>query len=366
MNLVSLRLRRFRNIDALDQEFGPARHVIYGPNAYGKTSVLEAIHLLALGRSHRTTRDTEVIQYGAGGAYVCGRFQDENQAVSEIEIAITPAGKRLRINHTVVPRLSALLGKVLLVILTPDDLKLVRGAPSHRRRWLDAAISTLDVTYLKRLQEYQHVLKQRNVVLRGRHLGGFDPKLLEVLDQSIVPAGTDVVLARYDFLREFDRHFRSIYASLCANVETADVFYASRVADGPSLKENYERRFEASRAEDFRYATTSFGPHRDDLRLRINGEDAHRFASQGQARTLAIALRLAQMAMIRRRVRRMPIILVDDLPSALDANRASNLLRLLPADGQVFITSTERRYAEEFVGEATYWKLENGKLTLRS
>ncbi len=332
MHLIHLTCERFRGLAPI--EFEPARgmNVIQGRNAQGKTSLLESILYLATSKSHRTNSESELVQHDEEGFRVTGRFQRSERNVA-LETNWWKGQKRFKVNGVAQPRMSDLLGHVNVVFFAPEDTALVRGAASARRRFLDMELSQLYPVYLRALQEYRLLLKQRNELLRQRSP---DPVMLDTWDVQLAKHGETIIRERKRFVDRIAVLTSDAYSKL-AEDESMTLRYKPNIKPGAP----YIDVLGASREKDLRHQVTERGPHRDDLEFSIESKSARSLASQGQQRTAALAVKLAEFEFVREHTGEYPLLMLDDALSELDAARSARLFTLLPNDAQCFLTTTD-------------------------
>ena len=361
MWLKSLVLRNFRNYSDVALEFPEAINLIVGDNAQGKTNLLEAIYFLSTAKSHRTHLDDELIRHGTEGLYVKGHFESRLSA-TVVEISNTVAGKkRVNINGKLQTKSSHLIGHANVVIFSPESLALVKGSPEYRRRFLDILISQINPTYLRHLQNYRRVLKQRNELLRQIREDSASIGLLASWDEQLVETGIGLMTMRADIVAKLSRLAREKHNELTQSSEMLDIVYQKSCTPNPNLTDSFSEPLHESKPlrksklsdyyhnalnrtmnMDIRRGATSIGPHRDDLTLSINNFDARRFGSQGQHRTIALSLKLAEIELIYAERGELPIVLLDDVASELDTHRIVFLFHLLDElNVQAFVTATQ-------------------------
>lgn len=334
MWLAELRLRDFRNYAVIDLSIGPGVTCIVGPNAQGKSNLLEAVYTVALGRSPRAGRDVEVVGFDCDRAYVRAAVQGMRLQVLEFAFDRAMGVRRIKVNGVEATR-GQLLGRCVVVLAGSLDDEMVRGAPVHRRRVMDAALSQLSPSYFFALTRYTRALKQRNHVLRTSE----GAAALEPWDDQVVELGAVLVSRRREFVRRLAERAAIRHARLTGGDEQLGVGYECAAGDGDE-RVALRRALEAHRAEDRRRGTTQVGPHRDDLQLTLNGVDAKTFGSRGQHHTVALSLRLAEVDLLKDELGEWPVVLLDDVLAHLDARRQALLLR--DVDGpQVLLTHTE-------------------------
>lgn len=338
MRVERIRLQGFRNYESLD--FIPAGTitVLTGENAQGKTNLLEAVYLCCVGRSHRTVRDQEMIQWGKPWAAV--RLDTESRdGKRRIDVVLNRDAERkkiVKINQTQVQRIGEMMGQVNAVLFSPEDLKLVKEGPEGRRRFLDMEISQLYPVYFYALQRYAKALGQRNALLHRLEEEPSAEEILDDWDRVLAEAGAEIIFRRTAYLNELQAKAEDIHRRLTDGKETLRITYSRTECDGV---ETLIRLLKASRKEDIRKKSTGTGPHRDDMLVYINGHEARNFASQGQQRTAALSLKLAEVGVMRDKLGEEPVLLLDDVMSELDIHRRKMLLDRL--DGiQTLLTCT--------------------------
>jgi len=324
IHLKGLKLTNFRCYVDASFAFSPHLNILVGANAAGKTSIAEAIHCLGFLKSHKAS-DQDLIRHGENYAVVKGAFQKDGENC-EVIFSLSPEGKRIQANNKSFRQLSDYLGFLHVVFFCPDDLEIIKGSPAERRKFLDSSLCLLSPAYLQNLILYRKILKQRNEVLKN--LGEnqkYDQNLLKVLTETLVPKAEAISKERAKFLSELN--------PLVA--EKASVISGSK--ERVSL--SYKPCSEWDQKRDLVAKTTTAGPHRDDFEILIDGFEAASFASQGQQRTAALALKLALADYLSRKTDDI-IIILDDVFSELDSERQNQILKLLEQGFQIFITTT--------------------------
>jgi DNA replication and repair protein RecF len=332
MHLIHLTCERFRGLSPINFEPARGMNVIQGRNAQGKTSLLESILYLATSKSHRTNSETELVQHGEESFRITGRVQRTDREVA-LETNWWKGQKRFKVNGVAQSKMSDLLGHVNVVFFAPEDTALVRGAASARRRFLDMELSQLYPLYLRALQEYRLLLKQRNELLRQHKP---DAAMLDVWDVQLAKHGETIIRERTRFVDRLAALAADAYSKL-AEDETMTLRYKPDIKSGAP----YIDILGAARDKDLRHQVTERGPHRDDLDFAIETKSARRLASQGQQRTAALAVKLAEFEFIREHTGEYPLLMLDDALSELDAARSERLFTLLPDDAQCFLTTTD-------------------------
>ncbi|MBI2914696.1 MAG: DNA replication/repair protein RecF [Firmicutes bacterium] len=348
MRLLTLGMRNFRNYEEAQVELGESLNVVTGPNAQGKTNFLEAIYVLATGRSHRTARDMELVMRGRAEAALCGRaVRHRTGTTFDIQVRIRLGRRKdLLLNGHSLRGSAELLGQLTVVAFSPDDLLLVKGGPPERRRFLDVSLAQVSEVYKRTLINYHRVLKQRNALLKGIQLGSGHAGLLEEWDRQLIESGARVMEKRAQAVEILSGLAADVYASLTDGKEKLLLKYlpfftrqrgprgeeaqggAEGNGDG-AIRKAFEEALARLRRAEVATGQTLLGPQRDDLGFQLDGLDAQSYASQGQQRSIVLACRLAEVEFIRRETGEFPLILLDDVMSELDQSRRARLVGLL-------------------------------------
>jgi len=372
--LKKLKLAGFRNYIDFEQNFNHLKTIIIGQNAQGKSNILEAINILATSQSDRAERDSDIVNWNGEYALIFANIETKD---SEIDIAlqINNTGRRkLKING--VPKRAPqadLLGNFFAVMFSCDDLFLIKGTPSVRRKWLDYVLFQLDMKYHKTLQNYQKAVTQKNALLKKAQEISMSPKNLkqelEIWNEQIINSGSQILLDRLVFFKEIQPFARDFLFELSKETEELNLIYESTIfkdknelkADLSYIKETFRSMLESSFAEELSRGQATLGPHRDDLKFLINDKEAKSFASQGQQRSAVLALKLAELKVIEKRKGEIPVLLLDDVFAELDESRQNFLLHHLPENIQTFLTTTHiSDIQKEFLEGAQILKVKNG------
>ena len=363
MRVKSLSLSQFRNYEQALIEPDAGGTVFTGPNAQGKTNILEALHLCCLGRSHRTSRDEELIRWGQP----CARAAvttEQRDGTHEVSVALSRAGRRrkvVRIGARQAERIGELLGHVCGVLFSPEDLQIVKSGPAERRRFIDMQLSQLRPAYFYALQRAMRTLNQRNALLRDI---ARDPSLISTLDmwdEQLAQCGALIAENRREAIGRLCELAASAHASLTGGREQLSLRYLSPFAQAQDVREAMLARLHDARSEDLRRMTTSVGVHRDDIGITIDGKDARLFASQGQQRSAVLSLKLAQLELAMHERGEAPVLMLDDVMSELDPSRRRQLIERIDRV-QTFVTCTD---LSDLAGarQGAVYRVENGVLT---
>lgn len=352
MRLNKLELAHYRNYESLSFSFPKNLNIFLGENAQGKTNLLESIYVLAMTRSHRTNNEKDFIQWGADFARLNGEIQRNARPV-ELEMSISNKGKRTKINRLEQKKLSDYLGELNVVLFAPEDLYLIKGAPQMRRRFIDMELGQIDNRYLFYLTTYQRVLKQRNKYLKQLS-SEKEPDLtyLTILSEQLAEAGSHVLFLRLQFIKKLEGWSQEIHQSITDQRETLRIEYQSslKVTEEQSQAE-LETIFLTELTTNFKREiftqNTSIGPHRDDLLFFIDDKNVQTFGSQGQQRTAALSLKLAEIELIKAEIGEYPILLLDDVMSELDDERQIHLLKTIADKVQTFVTTTTLKHLSD-------------------
>ncbi|MCO7175275.1 DNA replication/repair protein RecF [Sporolactobacillus kofuensis] len=367
MKLESIELAQYRNYDSLELSFSDSVNVFLGENAQGKTNLLEAIYVLAIAKSPRTTHDKDLIQWAQDYGKIKGRITKHDQSIP-LEITLSSKGKKAKANHLEKRKLSDYVGLCNVVMFAPEDLNLVKGSPSVRRRFIDMEIGQIAPVYIHSLGAYQKVLQQRNALLRGasRHV---DSTLLDILTEKLIALAAEIISRRLVFVQQLNAWASSIQQEISNGREELSIVYQSSVpdvlenADSSKIIQAYQASYERQKKREMDRGTTLIGPHRDDLSFFVNEKDVQAFGSQGQQRTTALSVKLAEIELIKHEVGEYPILLLDDVLSELDDIRKTHLLGVFKQKVQTFVTTTSVDGLDQSLLErATLFQIHKGKV----
>mgnify|MGYP001074880653 FL=1 len=364
MILRSLDITNFKNIERARLEFSPKVNALLGDNGMGKSNLLDAVHLLSFTKSFTGAQDQMLIRSGEDFAIVRGtysRMDAEEDILAGLQRGRRKSFKRGGKEYG---RISAHIGLLPLVMVSPADMELINGSGEERRRFMDMVISQTDPRYLDAAMRYTRILEQRNRLLRD---GAADHALFEAIDFQLDAAAAYISARRHEWTAELRDIFSLYYKAISGSDEEPGLTLVSHTGPGcPALADLLRERF--SRDSAVRHTTA--GPHRDDLEMTLDGMPVRRTASQGQCKTFTIALRLAQYGFLRRACGMSPLLLLDDIFDKLDAGRVGRIISTVGADtfGQIFITDTNRRHLDEIVAfmgaDHRLWSVEHGRFSV--
>lgn len=340
MKIRSLELQNFRNYDKMKIEFSDGINIFYGDNAQGKTNLLEAIYVCSTTKSQRGSKDAEMINFSSEEAHI-GMEIDKNSVFHKIDMLMKKnKRKSAAIDGIVISKATELYGNVNIISFSPDDLGIIKNGPSERRRFVDMELCQLDKVYLHNLINYNRTLNQRNTLLKQLSLKSENMDTLSIWDEQLITYGNLIIDARRKFINELKELVRVIHFDISGGLEELDIEYLADVEEDMFMK-----KLISSREKDILFGTTGIGPHRDDIIFSINNNNVRKFGSQGQQRSSALSLKLAEIEFVRKKINDTPILLLDDVLSELDRSRQTQLLNRIN-NIQTVITCTG---LEEFV-----------------
>ena len=334
MIIKSLKLKDYRNYEILNIEFDHATNIFYGDNAQGKTNILEGVYLSGTTKSHRGTKDRDLIRFGQDEAHI-ETVIEKNGVPWQIDMHLKKnSPKGIAINKVPIRRASELFGLTNFVFFSPEDLNIIKNGPAERRRFMDLELSQLDKVYLSDLANYNRTLNQRNRLLKDTYYRDDILDTLDVWDMQLVQYGEKIIQRRIRFIEEVNAIIGDIHHKLTGGRERISLSYEPGCG-ALSL----EAALEKNRERDIRMKSTSVGPHRDDICFMAGGIDIRRIGSQGQQRTAALSLKLSEIELVRQIIKDTPVLLLDDVLSELDKHRQNYLLDSIH-DIQTLITCT--------------------------
>lgn len=340
MVIKSLELENFRNYGTLSIRFDGGTNILYGDNAQGKTNILEAIYVSATTKSHKGSRDADIIHFDADEAHI-RTYVVKDGLENRVDMHLRKnKSKGIAINGQKIKKAADLLGLLNVVFFSPEDLSIIKNGPAQRRRFVDMELCQLDSLYLYNLNNYNKIINQRNKLLKEMC---FNPELkgtLCIWDSQLVSYGSKIIERRADFVRQLNGIIYDIHSKLSGGKEALKVVY-----EPDTVTDEFEKKLENSQERDMKLKQTTTGPHRDDFSFMAGDIDIRKFGSQGQQRTAALSLKLSEIELVKKITKEPPLLLLDDVLSELDSSRQNHLLNSI-RDIQTIITCTG---LEEFV-----------------
>lgn len=339
MYFKEMELSNFRNYEDQKIDFHEKVNMIVGNNAQGKTNLIEGLYIMSLGKSFRTSKDSEMIRFGCNMARVKTVSHRSDRDVT-VEIGLVKNKKSLKIDGVKMKKASDLLENVYIVVFSPDDLKIVKEEPEKRRKFIDRELCQLKPVYFDSVSKYKKILAQRNFLLKEEKP---DMSMLDIWDEELSGYGARIIKERALFIEKLKKISKGIHSDLTENREILDIEYESDIDICDDIREQKKVFYDAlysGRKRDMIRRNTGRGPHRDDIRIMIDGIDVRSFGSQGQQRSAALSLKLAEIKLIFEETGERPVLLLDDVLSELDRVRQRQLITSF-GDIQIFITTTE-------------------------
>jgi len=339
MTIDTLTVKDFRNYAAQTVKFSPGLNVLSGANAQGKTNLLEAVYLCCVGRSPRTLKDKELIRWGHDGGRVLAEAK-KRDGKTAVEVRLSRSeNKRIAVNGLPISRIGELMGAVNCVFFSPDELKIVKESPSDRRRFMDTDICQMSKAYFYLLNRYNKILSQRNRLLKEGD-GEALRSTLPVWDEQLAAAGAGIIVTRRKFIDKLKPLVKAEHSFLTGGEEGIEIEYEGLDGgDTSSAKASFLRVLEENRKRDIKHGFTNEGPHKDDFIVKLGGADLRSFGSQGQQRTAALSLKLAELEIFAGEIGEYPVLLLDDVLSELDLFRQGQLLERIQK-AQTVLTCT--------------------------
>ncbi len=334
MIIESIQLKNYRNYESLELNFDRGTNILFGDNAQGKTNILESVYLCATSKSHRGSKDKDLIRFGEEESHV-RLLVNKHEMPYRIDMHLKKnKPKGVAVNGLPIRKAKELLGIVNVVFFSPEDLNIIKNGPAERRRFTDLELCQLDSMYVADLSGYNHIINQRNRLLKDI---GNNEKListLDVWDEQMVLYGVRLIRKRREFIRELNEIASEIHKNLTGGIEEIGIIY-----EPDADEENLGKAIQKNREKDLKWKTSSTGPHRDDFCVMVNGIDIRKFGSQGQQRTAALSIKLSEISLVRKKIHDEPVLLLDDVLSELDSSRQNYLLKSIH-DIQTIVTCT--------------------------
>jgi len=370
--LKQLHLRRFRNYQQQKVDFQAPKNILVGENAQGKSNLLEAVQLLTTLRSHRVSRDRDLVMDGEQMAEIQAMC---DRALSSVDLTIKlrcESRRSLLVNGINVPRQADFLGQVNAVLFSSLDLDLVRGSPEYRRSWLDSVLVQLEPIYASLLQQYNQILRQRNALLKSIRQGHqiYERSLMSLWDEQLVTNGTHILRRRSRLIQRLQPLAAKWHQKISGNLEILEIAYQAKFEFEQNfaveqIHQAFWAKIEQRQLAESQQGTSLVGPHRDDLSLTINSTAAKEYGSQGQQRTLVLALKLAELELIEAVIGEPPLLLLDDVLAELDLSRQNQLLNAISERVQTIVTTTHLgAFDPKWLDSAQIFQVEKGKVSI--
>ncbi len=359
MEIINLKLVNFRNYEKLEIAFANHLNLIYGNNGMGKTNLVEAICVLALTRSFRAVVDKNLILKDKNVLKIEGNVK--NNYTNNYKVIMSNDGKKVKINNTKVPRISDYISKINVVIFNPDDLKIIKDTPSIRRKNMNIEISQISVEYLKNLNSYNKILKQRNAYLKTMSINSnTSSEYLDVLTRKLIEYGFKIYKDRFNYYEQVNSNIGNIYNKITGN-DNLIIKYISDFNDETenSIFEKYKKNLK----KDLFIGKTSLGVHHDDIEFYLDDMNLKFYGSEGQQKNAIISLKLCEINIIKDKKSNYPILILDDLFSELDTLKINNILLMLNNEIQTFITTTNiENIDKSLIKKAKIFNIDNGQI----
>lgn len=362
MRITRMRLVHFRNYTDERVSFDDGIQLICGSNAQGKTNLLEALYFCSTVRSNRTAQDRDLIQNEESSFLIDLSLYRRGRS-EQLRVCVNERGKNLFLHGNPVRRVSDFIGEVNAVLFCPDDMNLFTSSPRIRRRFIDIELSKLSRRYTQTLGLFQKLLKERNALLKQNAL---DEVYLRVLSEQMADCEIIIMKQRQTFLQELFALCRPFYRSLAQDdTEIGFTYHTCLDSDHLDDREMLLQKYEKGRQRDLLSGQTNIGVHKDDVTFTVDGQNVNSFASQGQKRTLLLSMKAALCVMIKEKIKEYPILLLDDVFSELDEGRRQRLLSILPAQMQIFISTTDHLRLNETGRPVSFYEVEGGRILRR-
>lgn len=334
MIIKSLELQNFRNYENLKLDFDSGTNIFYGDNAQGKTNILEAIYLIATTKSHKGSKDSDIIQFGHEEAHIRSYLYKED-VTRQVDMHLRKSKtKGIAIDSQRIKKAADLLGLLNVVFFSPEDLSIIKNGPAERRRFIDMELCQLDSFYLYNLNHYNKIVNNRNKLLKDLFMNPGLKETLSIWDSQLLSYGSKIIERRSLFIEQLNQIIFDIHNRLSGGKEQIKIVYEKNVEI-----DNLEEKLRLNQDKDIYLKQTTVGPHRDDISFIVNDIDIRKFGSQGQQRTAALSLKLSEIELVKKSIKDTPVLLLDDVLSELDSNRQNYLLNSI-GDIQTIITCT--------------------------
>lgn len=360
MYVKKLKLINYRNYENLEINLGKHVNVFMGDNAQGKTNILEAIYYCAFAKSHRTSRDRELINWNGDVSFVSISI-GKNRLDKKIDMNILKDGKKIiKVNSIKISKIGELFGTFNVVMFSPEDLKIIKDSPGIRRKFIDMELCQLDSKYYYNLVQYNKVMNERNSILKNRNL---DLEMLDIYDLQLANFGSYIIERRLSYLKSLNQYSEDIHKEITSGKENIEFKYNSTIRNLDNIQDEFYETLRKNRKRDLEKGITSHGPHRDDFSVYINNVDTKSFGSQGQQRTAVLTMKFASLRIIKEITGEYPVLLLDDVLSELDFNRKRYVLSSI-GDIQTIITCTGIEDLNDYLDkDSKLFKVKEGKVS---
>lgn len=363
MFLKKLEIEKFRNIQNHVFEFEKNINIFIGNNAQGKTNVLESIYFLSITKSHRTNNELNLIKNNELYLKVSGIYNDNNDSNS-LSITFNSKGKKVLVNNVIQKKISNYLSRLNVIMFCPDDLEIIKGSPSVRRKFLNIELSQFRNDYIFLLKDYNLALKQRNEYLKQKNISSFNNTYFGILTDKLIDLNIKIAIIRYDFIKKLNEYLKDIFKSIAENGNLI-IKYKSFIKESDlnnnDIKKLLKNKYNEILNNEMLQKTTLLGIHKDDFKLYLDDLAVDEFCSQGQQRMSILSLKLAEIKVFINEKGKKPIILLDDIFSELDENKKNNIIKFFNDDMQIFITTTDiNDINNELKEKSVIYKVNNG------
>ncbi len=367
MKIQNLNLKNFRNYNKLDISFNDKLNIIIGNNAQGKTNILEAIYYLSITKPISINNDKSIIMRDKEGTSISTVVVDKDSS-NKLTVNVTSNGKKLLINSNEIKKHSDFIGKLKVILFTPDSLGIIKEGPGNRRRFLNIEISQLYVRYINILNEFNVILKQRNEYLKIIREGNYNKEYMNILNEKFISLSIDIYKYRKKFIDLLNRYIGSIFKDI-SSYEGLSLRYITNIdlSDMNNIEKVLMEKIDAGFNREVIYGSTLIGPHRDDFSFILEDNDLLLYGSQGQLKMAVLALKLAEIEVFKDICGENPVILLDDLFSELDINKRNKVINYLNKDMQTIITTTDlSNVDEEYINNSYIFEIENGAVIYKN
>lgn len=363
MKITKITIKNFRNYKDLSVKFNDNLNVFVGDNAQGKTNLIESLYVLGITKSHRTLNERKLIKEGEEFLRIFGTIKSGENS-KKLEVLINNKGKIVKVNNKIKKRTSEYLSNLLVVLFCPDSLDIVKGNPSVRRRFLNIELGQLDNKYLKILNEYNTLLKNRNEYFKREQIIN---EYLDIVDKQLSQKAAYIYEKRNEFIKKLNCEMVDIYKKI-SNGDIIEIKYETNIdIDEKDIEESIFKKLKNNIKRDRLLGVTTIGPHRDDFSFYINNHKINEYGSQGQQRLSALCLKLAEIEIIKKKYNEYPILLLDDIFSELDKKRRNAVFKYIDKGIQTFISVTDiKDIAGSILKSANVYKISNGKISLKN